>query len=247
MANALYVSELKYRYPGAERNAVDGVTLAFERGMCHVLIGANGSGKTTLLKMLTGVLKPTSGCIYVGEDKSYLNTMPVKERAKHIGMLLQESAVPGDMVLREFVLCGRYPYVAFWSQPSAEDRRIANEAITRCGLDELAEKPMRALSSGQRQLARIAQLVTQGAEILLLDEPTTFLDLSVQERIFGILKQLRQDLGVTVILSLHELHTAARIADEVYAMKSGRLVERGRPDLVLTKPLVREVFGVDEW
>lgn len=247
MTDALGVSGLAYRYPGARRNAVDGVTAAFGRGLCHVLVGANGSGKTTLLKTLAGVLKPTDGQVWIGESRASLDGLTPKARARKVALLPQESAVPGDLSLREYVLCGRYPYISFWSQPSAEDLRLTDAAIARCGLDAFAERPLRALSSGQRQLARIAQTVAQGAEVLLLDEPTTYLDLSVQQRIFGILKSLRETAALTVVMILHELHQAERVADAVYAMKDGRLVAHGRPGDVLTAATVREVFGVDEW
>ena len=243
----LRVQTLFYRYPGQGVDAVADVTTTFADGRLHALVGANGSGKTTLLKLLAGILKPMQGEIFVGTDAAPLHGLDPKTRARRVALLLQEGGKTGDMLLREFVLCGRYPYIPFWSQPSAADCAAADEAVARCGLGAFAARPMHALSSGQRQLARLAQIVAQDAEIVLLDEPTTFLDLSVQQRIFRILDDLRRAKGVTVVASLHELHTAERVADVVHAMKDGRLVASGSPREVLTPSLVKEVFDVDEW
>ena len=238
---------LRYRYVGQDADAVADVSVAFETGRFHVLVGANGSGKTTLLKLLAGILKPTSGEVLVGADAMPLLNLAPKARARRVALLLQEGGRPSDLLLREFVLCGRYPYIPFWSQPAAEDVAAADAAIARCGLAAFASRPMRALSSGQRQLARVAQVVAQDAEVVLLDEPTTFLDLSVQQRIFRILADLRREKGVTVVASLHDLHTAERVADVVHAMKDGCLVASGSPREVLTPACVKEVFDVDEW
>ena len=244
---AICADALRYRYAGQDADAVAGVSAAFSRGLFHALVGANGSGKTTLLKLLAGVLKPSHGDVFVGADATPLSRLDPKSRARRIALLLQEGGRPSGLLLREFVLCGRYPYVPFWSQPAAEDFAAADAAIARCGLAAFAERPMRALSSGQRQLARVAQVVAQDAEIVLLDEPTTFLDLAVQQRIFRILGDLRKEKGVTVVASLHDLHAAERVADVMHALKAGRLVASGSPHEVLTPALVKEAFDVDEW
>ena len=245
--NAIRADALRYRYAGQDADAVAGVSSVFERGRFHALVGANGSGKTTLLKLLAGVLKPTHGDVRVGADATPLLGLDAKARARRVALLLQEGGRPSGLLLREFVLCGRYPYIPFWSQPAAADFAAADAAIARCGLGAFAERPMRALSSGQRQLARVAQIVAQDVEIVLLDEPTTFLDLSVQQRIFKILKELREEKNVTVVASLHDLHAAGRVADVVHALKDGRLVASGSPRDVLTPARVKEVFDVDEW
>lgn len=244
---AIRADALRCRYAGQVADAVAGVSAAFARGRFHALVGANGSGKTTLLKLLAGVLKPSHGEVLVGADATPLRALAPKARARRVALLLQEGGRPSGLLLREFVLCGRYPYVPFWSQPAAADVAAADAAIARCGLAAFAERPMRALSSGQRQLARVAQVVAQDAEVVLLDEPTTFLDLSVQQRIFRILGDLRREKGVTVVASLHDLHVAERVADVVHAMKDGRLVASGSPHEVLTPARVKEVFDVDEW
>ncbi len=246
-ATAIQANKLRYRYAGQDADAVNDVSAAFARGRLHALVGANGSGKTTLLKLLAGVLRPTHGDVSVGAEATPLLGLDAKARARRVALLLQEGGRLGDLLLREFVLCGRYPYIPFWSQPAAEDVAAADEAIARCGLAAFASRPMRALSSGQRQLARVAQIVAQDAAVILLDEPTTFLDLSVQQRIFRILDGLRKAKGVTVVASLHDLHAAERVADVVHAMKDGRLVAAGAPHDVLTPALVKEVFDVDEW
>lgn len=244
---AIRADALRCRYAGQVADAVAGVSAAFARGRFHALVGANGSGKTTLLKLLAGVLKPSHGEVLVGADATPLRALAPKARARRVALLLQEGGRPSGLLLREFVLCGRYPYVPFWSQPAAADVAAADAAIARCGLAAFAERPMRALSSGQRQLARVAQVVAQDAEVVLLDEPTTFLDLSVQQRIFRILGDLRREKGVTVVASLHDLHVAERVADLMHAMKDGRLVASGSPREVLAPARVKEVFDVDEW
>ncbi len=227
MREAARLEHLTFTYPGAAQPALDDVSLAFEAGLCHVLVGPNGSGKTTLLRVLAGLLGPR------------------RPDRRRVGLLLQEAALPADMTVGDYVLCGRYPWISFFAQPSATDRAAVREALDWCGLTALAARPLGELSSGQRQLARLAQIVAQGAELVLLDEPTTFLDPAVQVRLFAILARLRAERGATVVMSLHDLHAARRRADRLYAFREGRLVAQGVPAAVLTPETVRAVFDVD--
>lgn len=226
MPDAARLDGVSYTYPGAARPAVEDVTVSFARGLCHVLVGPNGSGKTTLLRLLAGLAGP------------------LRPDRREVGLLLQEAVLPADMTARAYVLCGRYPWISFFAQPAAADFEAVREALGVCGLEGLAERPLGALSSGQRQLVRLAQIVAQGARLVLLDEPTTFLDPAVQARLFAVLARLRETRGTTVVMSLHDLHAARRHADRLYAFRAGRLVASGRPGDVLTPGTVRAVFDV---
>jgi len=226
MPEAFRVEYVTYSYPDARHPALDDVTVGFERGKCHVLIGPNGSGKTTLLRYMAGLIGP------------------LRPNRNEVGLLLQEAALPADMTVRDYVLCGRYPRISFFSQPAAADYDAVGAALDLCGLTDLAVRPLGELSSGQRQLVRLAQLVAQEVQLILLDEPTTFLDPAVQVRLFSILDHLRETRGATVVMSLHDLHAARRRADRLYAFREGRLAASGTPTEVLTAEVVRQVFDV---
>lgn len=229
--------------------AYDGVpiirdlNLAIPSGQISVLVGANGCGKSTLLRGLARLLKPRGGTVYLdGESIFKLST---KEVAQQLGILPQGPVAPEGLTVRDLVAQGRYPYQNWLQQWSAKDERIIQQALEITNLLDLAERELDTLSGGQRQRAWIAMALAQDTDILLLDEPTTFLDLAHQIEVLDLLYELHQNQGRTIVMVLHDLNHACRYADYLVAVKDGRIFTAGEPKQVMTEEMVREVFGLE--
>lgn len=238
---AFEARELHFRYPGADRRAVDGVDLSVARGELFGLIGPNGSGKSTLLRLLLGVLEPDGGSLRF--DGRSLDGWDPRERARRIGVVPQNEAVAFPMTVREFVGMGRYPHLGPWRGERDEDRRTVARALQRCDLGELADRPFSTLSGGERQLARVARALAQEPRALVLDEPTVSLDLRHEMEILDLLRRLVDEASVTVVLVTHHLNAAARTADRLLLLCEGRAVAEGRPAEVLTREAVERAYG----
>ncbi|PPS45745.1 ABC transporter ATP-binding protein [Chroococcidiopsis sp. TS-821] len=222
---------------------IKNLDLAIPKGKITALVGANGCGKSTLLRGLARLLKPKSGAVYL--DAVDVFKLSTKEVAKQLGILSQSPVAPEGLTVRDLVACGRYPYQSWLQQWSPEDERLVELALSITGMTQFAERELDTLSGGQRQRAWIAMALAQDTEILLLDEPTTFLDLAHQIEVLDLLQELNHTQGRTLVMVLHDLNQACRYADYLVALKEGGIYAHGTPKDVMTEEVVREVFGLD--
>lgn len=222
---------------------IKNLDLAIPRGRITALVGANGCGKSTLLRGLARLLKPRSGAVYL--DTNDLFKLSTKQVAKQLGILAQSPIAPEGLTVRDLVACGRYPYQSWLQQWSPEDERLVELALSITGMTEFAEREIDTLSGGQRQRAWIAMALAQDTEILLLDEPTTFLDLAHQIEVLDLLQELNHTQARTLVMVLHDLNQACRYADYLVALKEGNIYAHGTPKDVMTEEVVREVFGLN--
>ena len=236
----LHAEELSLAYDGVA--IIDQLNLEAPAGRITALVGPNGCGKSTLLRGLARLLKPKGGMVYL--DGKAIHTLPTKQVAQQIGLLPQSPVAPAGLTVYELVAQGRYPHQSWFQQWSSEDSRCTQEALAITNLTHMADRPLDTLSGGQRQRAWIAMALAQETEILLLDEPTTFLDLAYQLEVLDLLHELNER-GRTIIMVLHDLNQACRYADHVVAMRAGEIVAQGSPETVMTPTLLKEVFQLN--
>ena len=222
---------------------IDGLDLDVVDGTVTAVIGPNGCGKSTLLRALGRLLKPTGGQVLL--DGKRIDRTPTKEVAKVLGMLPQSPLAPEGLTVADLVARGRHPHQAGYRQWSGDDEDAVATALEWTGIADLAERPVDELSGGQRQRAWISMALAQGTDLLLLDEPTTFLDLAHQVDVLDLVERLNREAGRTVVMVLHDLNLAARYAGRILAMRDGRIVADGPPADVLTADVLRAVFGLD--
>ncbi|GIL09340.1 MAG: iron-enterobactin transporter ATP-binding protein [Chloroflexota bacterium] len=222
---------------------IHNLNLTIPTGKITALVGPNGCGKSTLLRGISRLLKPRGGSVVLnGQD---IWKLPTKELAKQLGILPQGPVAPEGLTVHELVAQGRYPHQSWFQQWSAEDERITLEALAITRVTEFADRPVDTLSGGQRQRAWIAMTLAQDSDLLLLDEPTTFLDLAYQIEVLDLLHDLNVERGKTIVMVLHDLNHACRYADGLVAVREGQIIAQGRPAEVVTEALVRAVFGID--
>ncbi len=226
-----------------DRVVVDGLDLDVVAGTITAVIGPNGCGKSTLLRALGRLLKPTGGAVLL--DGRRIDRMPTREVATILGVLPQSPSAPEGLTVADLVARGRHPHQAWYRQWSADDEEAVHQALGWTGMLDLAERPVDELSGGQRQRAWISMALAQGTDLLLLDEPTTFLDLAHQVDVLELVRRLHREAGRTVVMVLHDLNLAARYADRLVAMRDGRIVASGTPHEVITEQMLSEVFGLD--
>ncbi|MEE4425191.1 MULTISPECIES: ABC transporter ATP-binding protein [Streptomyces] len=239
-AARLAARELTLAYE--DRTVVDGLDLDVPHGAVTVVVGPNACGKSTLLRALGRLLRPRGGAVLL--DGTDLARIPTKRIARSLGLLPQSPVAPEAITVADLVARGRQPHQRWWQQWSADDERAVGEAMARTDVAELADRPVDELSGGQRQRVWIAMALAQETDLLLLDEPTTYLDIAHQVEVLDLVRQLNQERGRTVVAVLHDLNQAARYADHLVAMKAGRIVAQGRPAEIVTAELVDEVFGL---
>lgn len=220
---------------------LDNVDFEVPQGAMTVLVGPNGCGKSTLLKTLARILPATRGAVML--DGQPIQRIPTRAVARRLALLPQGPVAPEGLTVRELVAQGRYPHQTFLRQWSAADSRAVAEALAMTALDSLADRPVDSLSGGQRQRAWIAMVLAQGTDLILLDEPTTFLDLKVQIDVMSCLARIART-GRTLVVVLHELNLAAAFADHLVMMKQGRIVAQGTPGAVMTPSNLAEVFDL---
>lgn len=226
-----------------ERNIIEALNLNIPRGKITVFIGSNGSGKSTLLRSLARLLKPKEGAILLeGEPIAKRST---KEVAKRLAILPQGPTAPEGLTIQQLVKQGRYPYQNWLQQWSEEDEQMVAKALAATQLTELANRSVDSLSGGQRQRAWIAMTLAQGTETILLDEPTTYLDMSHQIEILDLLYELNEMEQRTIVMVLHDLNLACRYAHHIVAVHNQTVVAEGAPEEILTTDLVRTVFDMD--
>ncbi|KIR65990.1 MULTISPECIES: ABC transporter ATP-binding protein [Micromonospora] len=226
-----------------ERTVLDGLDVTLPAGAFTVIVGPNACGKSTLLRTMARLLTPRSGTVLL--DGTAIRDLPTREVARRLGVLPQSPLVPEGVTVADLVGRGRQPYQRWWRQWSAADSAAVDEAMALADVAGLADRPVDTLSGGQRQRVWIAMTLAQDTEALLLDEPTTFLDLAHQVEVLDLLHRLRAERGRTVVAVLHDLNQAARYADHLVAMRAGAVVAAGPPREILTAALVRDVFGLD--
>lgn len=222
---------------------LDGVELAPPGGQVTILIGPNGCGKSTLLKTMARILAPTRGNVLLdGKDIHTLNTKAV---AATLGLLPQGPIAPEGLTVRELVAQGRFPHQSLLRQWTQKDEDAVNGAMATAGITDFADRAVDTLSGGQRQRCWVAMVLAQETELILLDEPTTFLDLKVQVDLMDLLTSLAHERGRTLVIVLHELSLAAAYADYLVMMKDGKIVASGQPDDIFTAERLKHVFDLD--
>ncbi|NEK85917.1 ABC transporter ATP-binding protein [Blastococcus saxobsidens] len=226
-----------------DRVVVDDLDLELTEGSFTAIVGPNGCGKSTLLRALGRLLRPTAGQVLL-DGRSIART-PTREVAKVLGLLPQTPVAPEGLTVGDLVARGRHPHQTWLRQWSRDDEAVVAEALAWTDMSDLAERPVDALSGGQRQRAWISMALAQGTDLLLLDEPTTYLDLSHQIDVLDLVGRLHAERGRTVVVVLHDLNLAARYAKRLVAMKDGALVASGTPAEVLTEQLLADVFDLE--
>lgn len=222
----------------------DGLDLTLREGLVTTLIGANGSGKTTLFNLMTKQLRPQAGDVYL--RRGNIAYIGLRDFARLVSIVHQNNTAPGDLSVEKLVRYGREPYHGIGQVASTEeDDAMVRWAIDTCDLRGFAEKPVASLSGGQRQRAWIAMALAQGARVLLLDEPTTYLDVRYQLDILRLVRRLNREFGLTVVMVLHDINQSLYYSDEVVALAGGRIVAQGAPEQLVTPQLVKKVYGVD--
>lgn len=225
-----------------DRVVLDDLDLVVPPGRISIIVGANACGKSTLLRAMARLLAPTSGSVLL--DGAPITAMPTKKVATVLGLLPQTPIAPEGIVVADLVGRGRYPHQGLFSRWTAADDAAVAEALEATGSLELAERPVDELSGGQRQRVWISMALAQQTDVLLLDEPTTFLDVSHQVDVLDLVTDLNRARGTTVVIVLHDLNLAARYADHLFAVKEGRIFASGTPREVVTSETVEAVFGM---
>ncbi|RYG78494.1 ABC transporter ATP-binding protein [Yimella sp. RIT 621] len=225
-----------------KHTVVDGLDLALPAGQITAIVGANGCGKSTLLRGLSRVLRPHAGAVLL--DGADLRSMHPKQVARRVALLPQQPVAPSGMTVVELVGLGRHPHQTAFRPRTRDDDRIVAEALEATATLDLADRLVEELSGGQRQRVWIAMVLAQQTDVLLLDEPTSFLDLAHAVDVLDLVTDLNRERGTTVAMVLHDLNLAARYADELIAVKEGTVVAQGGPAEVITAERVRGVFGL---
>ncbi|WP_447041775.1 ABC transporter ATP-binding protein [Streptomyces sp. DSM 118878] len=224
------------------REVVHGLNLDIPPGRITMIVGPNACGKSTLLRAMARLLTPTSGSALL--DGRSIHAMPTREVAAHLGILPQTPVAPDGITVSDLVGRGRYPHQGWFRRWTAEDDAAVADALLATDVLDLAGRPVDELSGGQRQRVWIAMALAQRTDILLLDEPTTYLDVSHQLDVLDLLVDLNEEHGTTIVVVLHDLNLACRYADHLVAMRDGRVIAEGAPRDVVTEELVNQAFGM---
>ncbi len=226
-----------------ERTIIDDLSVNLAPGKITSIVGANGCGKSTLLRALSRLLEPTAGQVLL--DGKALHDYPARELAQALGLLPQSPLAPEGIVVADLVGRGRTPHQGLLGRWSAEDYEIVAESMAATGVADLAQRGIDELSGGQRQRVWIAMALAQRTQVLLLDEPTTYLDVKHQLEVLDLLADINASRGITIAMVIHDLNLAARYSDELIAVTDGGIYAQGRPADVLTVDTVRAVFGIE--
>jgi iron complex transport system ATP-binding protein len=241
--SVLHAEGLTLGYPDTDEPVVKCDRIDVPEGEITALVGPNGSGKSTLLKALSNHLEPEAGSVVL--DGREIHRYDDTELACELGLLSQENDAPGSLTVEDLAYHGRYPHRGFFDSVTDEDREAVELAIELAGVEDIRDEEVGNLSGGQKQLAWIAMVLAQDTDVLLLDEPTTFLDLHHQLRVMEVVRTLNEEAGVTVAIVLHDIAQAARFADNLVALDDGEPYDWGPPREVVTEQLLADVFEVD--
>lgn len=238
---AISVKNLSVAY---ENNTIiEDLSLSIPKGKISIIIGANGCGKSTFLKTLARINKPKAGEIFI--NKKDIKKINEKNIAKEVAFLPQGPVCPSGLTVRELVAFGRFPHQKLIGGLNSHDKKVIDWAIKETGLSEFADREVENLSGGQRQRAWIAMTLAQETEIIMLDEPTTYLDMSYQLEVLEVLEKLNKEKNITVVIVLHELNNACRFADNIIGFKKGKIICQGKPIDVINKENLKEIYGID--
>jgi iron complex transport system ATP-binding protein len=241
MTQAIETEKLTLSY--GDSIIINELDIQIPKGEITVFIGGNGCGKSTLLRSIARLLKPKEGSILLeGESIAKLST---KEVARKMAILPQSPTAPEGLTVLQLVKQGRYPYQTWLKQWSEEDEKNVENALKATGIDHLKDRTVDSLSGGQRQRAWIAMTLAQDTDIILLDEPTTYLDMTHQIEILDLLYELNENEGRTIVMVLHDLNLACRYAHNIVAIKDQKIFDQGKPEIVINCGLVKHVFGMN--
>ena len=224
-----------------DKTIINALNITFKTGEITALIGPNGCGKSTLLKALARINKPSSGHVLINNQP--LTDFTDKKLAQQMSLLPQVLITPDGISVQRLVEYGRSPYLSHWGRLASEDKQKVIDAMQETRVSEFADQPVESLSGGQRQRAWIAMTLAQDTELVMLDEPTTYLDLSHQIELMKLMQAMKKN-GKTVIVVLHDLNQACRYCDNLVVMQTGQVVAQGTPDEVFTEQLLRDVFSL---
>jgi iron complex transport system ATP-binding protein len=237
----VHVENLTLAY-GGDKPVVSGLSLEVPSGQLTAIVGPNGSGKSTLLRGMSRLMVPQSGRVVL--DGKDIHQLPARELARRLGILPQGPVTPEGITAAELVSRGRHPYRGLFARLNSEDETAIDEALAAVELEELRDRPVDQLSGGQRQRVWIAMVLAQGTQHLLLDEPTTYLDLAHAVDVMNVVHSAAHATGRTVVVVLHDLTLAAQYADHLVVMGNGEIAAQGQPVRVLSAELLQEVFGL---
>lgn len=238
---AIKVKDLTVAYE--DKVIIENMNLSIPKGEISIIIGANGCGKSTLLKTIARILKPKKGNIFI-HGKNVKESKP-KALAREMAVLPQSPVCPDGLTVKELIAYGRFPHQKTMAGLSIHDNEMIEWAIKETGLTEFADRPVDSLSGGQRQRAWIAMTLAQETDLILLDEPTTYLDMSYQLEVLLLLQKLNREKKITIVIVLHELNNACRFANHIIGLKKGKVVCEGKPSDVITTASLREIYGID--
>lgn len=241
MAQAIAAEKLTLSY--GDSIIIKELDIEIPKGEITVFIGGNGCGKSTLLRSIARLLKPQSGSILIEGDA--IAKLSTKEVARKMAILPQSPTAPEGLTVLQLVKQGRYPYQSWLKQWSEEDEAKVTNALEATGIDHLKDRTVDSLSGGQRQRAWIAMTLAQDTDIILLDEPTTYLDMTHQIEILDLLYELNEKEGRTILMVLHDLNLACRYAHNIVAIKDQKIFAQGKPEVVINCGLVKNVFGME--
>lgn len=225
-----------------KKEFIKDLSLEIKGGQITTILGPNGSGKSTLLHMISTYLKPKSGKIYI-EDKD-LGKLKQREIAKYISCVYQENEAPSDISVRDLVSFGRSIYKNVKKEDKQENEKMIDFALKATGIDKIQDKKVSNLSGGQKQRAFIAMSLAQNTKVLLLDEPTTYLDIYHQIEILEVVKSLNKKYNITIIMVLHDLNQAINYSDDIVIMKNAKLIKQGKSTEVLDEKTIKDVYNV---
>jgi ferric citrate transport system ATP-binding protein len=222
---------------------LDNIDIEIPEGKITVIIGSNGCGKSTILRSLARLLMPQKGIVYL--DGKAIHLQSSKEVAKKLAILPQAPEAPEDITVKDLCYYGRHPHKGLFSRQTPEDHAIVEHALAATKMTDFVNRTLDELSGGQRQRAWISMALAQDTDLLLLDEPTTYLDLAHQIEILELLRDLNVTYGRTIVMVLHDLNQAAQYADHLISIVKGKIFEEGPPEQVFTKNMIKEVFGLE--
>ncbi|MCL2819062.1 MAG: ABC transporter ATP-binding protein, partial [Actinomycetia bacterium] len=240
--NVYEVRDLTFSY--ADTPVFDGISFDIARGKITALMGANGSGKSTLFKLLTKNLKP-QGNSHIMLDGRELSTYRLSELARKVAVVWQHNTAPYDITVRQLVAFGRVPHKQHFQALSAKDEAAIEEAIDFCDLHEVADRRVRELSGGQQQRVWIALGLAQQTPVMFLDEPTTFLDVRYQVMILRLIRRLNQELGLTVVLILHDINQSFELCDQLIALRPDGSLLQGSPEVLASEEFLQEIYETE--